>query len=181
MGPTARDHYNGRGSFTEYSLWNQLNSMLGHHESNVNIDERVGRAQLDDSTKNIIRASLRDLSNVFHQLFQASQRLVRDRAEPAIDTSKINEIYTFFDARLLALLGEGPEPTIREPSLAESVEAMLLEDLLHELFQIHLASEMIHELPPAAERARYLLLLAVKDKPSPLARRYLARVARCFT
>lgn len=55
------------------------------------------------------------------------------------------------------------------------------EHLLKVLFQFELAYDAISELPEAAERIRALLEFAVEVAPGPVAQRYLARVARCFT
>lgn len=55
------------------------------------------------------------------------------------------------------------------------------EQLLKVLFQFELAYDATSELPEAAERIRTLLEFAVEVAPGPVAQRYLARVARCFT
>ncbi len=72
--------------------------------------------------------------------------------------------------------GESDLPIARKEVLPR-FDVLLLKDL----FQLELAEDAIYTLESATGRARQLLDLVIEAKPGPLAQRYLARVARCFT
>jgi len=52
---------------------------------------------------------------------------------------------------------------------------------LRDLLQFNLARDAVNELARAADRARQLLDFLIDARPGPIAQRYLARVARCYT
>ncbi len=145
--------YEGKGFFTNYSLWNNLLSMLENHEAEVNeaLDGIIEKSEPLGGAK--LRASLQEVRNAFPKLFQSSQSLVSEGVESTIDTARIEDV----------------------------LEALVLEQALKELFQCDLARDVIHDVPPAADRARELLTFVTHAKPGRVAQRYLSRVARCFT
>jgi hypothetical protein len=72
--------------------------------------------------------------------------------------------------------GESDLPIARKEVLP-ILDVLFLKDL----FQLELAEDAIYTLESATDRGRQLLDLVIKAKPGPLAQKYLARVARCFT
>lgn len=71
--------------------------------------------------------------------------------------------------------GESDLPIARKEVLP-TFDVLFLKDL----FQLDLAEDAIYSLESATDRSRQLLDLVI-ETPGPLAQKYLARVARCFT
>lgn len=178
----TRDPFDGEGALTEFSVWNQLNSMLGHHESEFEDKLNSLLDKLKAEEKRKLLQACEVLRNAIPRLFDVSQTLVAEGAEPALGVVRdaldtVGRAEAFF----FACAGLGPKPAADPPPADKINEAAQLADLLNEMFQCQVAHEAIHEIPPAAQRALQLLRFAAEARPSLLAQRYLARVARCFT
>ncbi len=178
----THDPYDGEGALTEFSLWNQLNSMLGHHESEFEGKLNSLLDNLEAEKKLKLLQACEVLRNAIPRLFNVSQTLVAEGAEPALRVVRdaldtVGRAEAFF----LGCAGLGPKPAAGTSPADKISEAAQLVDLLNEMFQCQVAHEVIHEIPPAAQRALQLLRFAAEARPGPLAERYLGRGARCFT
>lgn len=170
------------GIFTEFSLWNQLLSMLNTHEEELNGKLDLIVAELDESGKARFRAAFQQVRDAIPKLLGSSQKLVIEDDDPAIGAARqaLTTVYLDDAFLLQALEVASMSKRIKQPPHEDVALARMLIDLLRARSQCELAYHAIEQIGPAAERSIELLALAARAKPGPLAQRYLSRVARCY-
>jgi hypothetical protein len=175
----------GFDGFTKFNLWGQLLGVVEHNEEALEGELDSVLERLDPAGKSQVRSAVSDITGAIERLFDVSERLLREGFDPAL--AKVQWAFDTL-SRHFSLLIEcvdwmektGRTPTDLITAAEDSAQAKLLVELLRARFQCELARLVVDEVPDAACRATFLLTLAAKARPGPLAQEYLGRVARCF-